>query len=128
MGAISKEDYDFKWKKFLEAIDFVCVDTRLQQNGKPLDFVYFNRSQAKHEGLKEIPQKICFECPVINRKPLTLNELVALHPKRKFQASLHSSPEERPKRESVVFKVMTTQEEPDSGNCWSRLLAKLRLA
>merc|ERR550514_648099 len=124
--SISKANYDFKWKKFLQTIEYVQIDTRLQPNGKPIDFTYFDESQANADVVKYIQEEIFFERNITRHKPMTLNELVALTPGRKHFATLNPPQPCCSKREEVI--LMTTQKERKSKNCWYRLLSKMRLA
>ena len=59
---IEKEHYDFAWKKFLLAIKFVCVETRIQFNGRPLDFVYLDRNKAINECFDEVQRNFILVC------------------------------------------------------------------
>merc|ERR1712188_227807 len=43
--SISKPDYEYKWKLFLESIECVSIETKIQLNGKPLDFVFIDQQK-----------------------------------------------------------------------------------
>merc|ERR1712096_467649 len=128
---ISKEDYDFGWKKFLLTMKFVRIETRIQLNGKPLDFVYIDRDQAVQECFQNVPQQVYYDLPKFClQPPLTLNELVAAYPSHVFRGRLDSLGIRRfelptaKRNDEIEFEPEVERET----NCWSRFLSKMRLA
>merc|ERR1719240_717912 len=71
----SKESYNFKWKRFLESIEFIEIETRPQRKGNPIDYVRLNTQGIENDMKDNLQQIFNYQLPY-RQRPKTLNEIV----------------------------------------------------
>merc|ERR1712224_1002645 len=75
----TKKDYQYKWKRFLESMPLLSIETRVQPNGYPLDYVKANKENVHGCVQDQLPKKVLFNLHP-QRRPKTLNEIVQTLP------------------------------------------------